>query len=108
MFYDFNLWLVFWLFFEVVWREILNIWNEVDIIKVLDEEVKFLINGGDDKLDEVVFGILWYDKLKFLLVIDGFEGCWYYIFMFKGYVDFFKVVVIDIMGVGDVFVVGLL
>lgn len=50
----------------------------MDFIKVFDEEVKFLMKGGNDKLDEVVL-LLWCFNFKFLFVIDGFDGCWYYI-----------------------------
>lgn len=57
LFYDFNLWLFLWFFLEVVCDRIMSIWCEVDIIKVLDEEVKFFINGGDEKLDEVIMSL---------------------------------------------------
>jgi fructokinase len=108
MSYDPNLRLALWPSPEAARREILNIWNEADIIKVSDEEVKFLTNGGDDKLDEVVLGALWHDKLKLLLVTDGPEGCRYYTPTFKGHVDSFKVAAIDTTGAGDAFVAGLL
>jgi fructokinase len=107
MSYDPNLRLALWPSPEAALSGIRSIWNEADIIKVSDEEVKFLTNGGDDKKDEVVMQ-LWHDKLKLLVVTDGPDGVRYYTSEFRGRVRSFKVATIDTTGAGDAFVAGLL
>lgn len=107
MSYDPNLRLPLWPSPEAAREGILSIWNEADIIKVSDEEVKFLTKGGDDKRDEVVMQ-LWHPKLKLLLVTDGPDGCRYYTPGFRGRVGSFKVLTVDTTGAGDAFVAGLL
>jgi fructokinase len=107
MSYDPNLRLPLWPSPEAAREGILSIWSEADIVKVSDEEVKFLTNGGDDKRDEVVM-TLWHEKMKLLLVTDGPDGCRYYTPGFKGRVNSFKVATIDTTGAGDAFVAGLL
>lgn len=88
--YDPNLRLPLWPSAQAAKDGIKSIWEEADIIKVSDEEVKFLTDGGDETLDEVVL-TLWHPKLKLLLVTDGPAGCRYYTPAFKGRVDSFKV-----------------
>lgn len=107
MSYDPNLRVALWPSPEAARDGILSIWDEADIIKVSDEEVKFLTNGGDDKDDEVVMQ-LWHDKLKLLLVTDGPDGVRYYTRAFRGSVGSFKVLTVDTTGAGDAFVAGLL
>lgn len=65
-------------------------WNEADIINVSNEEVKFLTNGGDEKMDEILL-TSWHDNLKLLVVTDGPKGCRYYTPRFKGHVNSFQV-----------------
>ena len=107
MSYDPNLRLPLWPSPEAAREGILSIWNQADIIKVSDEEVKFLTDGGDDKRDDVVM-TLWHENLKLLLVTDGPDGCRYYTPTFKGRISSFKVATIDTTGAGDAFVAGLL
>jgi fructokinase len=107
MSYDVNLRLALWLSPEAAHEGIMSIWNQADLIKVSDEEVKFLTKGGNDKLDEVVLS-LWRPNLKLLLVTDGPDGCRYYTQGFKGRVMSFKVDAVDTTGAGDAFVGGLL
>ncbi|KAG0564347.1 hypothetical protein M758_8G098600 [Ceratodon purpureus] len=107
MSYDPNLRLALWPSPEAAREGILSIWNEADIVKVSDEEVTFLTNGGDDK-DEAVVMSLFHDNLKLLLVTDGPDGCRYYTPEFKGSVKSFKVATVDTTGAGDAFVAGLL
>lgn len=77
----------------------------VDVIKFLEEELVFII-GSDD----IVSGIVWLNvcfQLMLLLVIQGKVGVQV---VLCGQVSYFfvcLVVVVDIIGVGDVFVVGL-
>lgn len=90
MSYDVNLRLALWPSPEAAHEGIMSIWDQADLIKVSDEEVKFLTKGGNDKLDEVVLS-LWRPNLKLLLVTDGPDGCRYYTRGFKGRVMSFKV-----------------
>jgi fructokinase len=106
--YDPNLRLPLWPSATAAREGIMSIWKEADIIKVSDEEVKFLTGGRDEKDDEVVMSALWHDKLKLLLVTDGADGCRYYTAKFKGQVDSFKVATVDTTGAGDAFVAGFL
>jgi fructokinase len=105
--YDPNLRLPLWSSPVAAREGIMSIWNQADIIKVSDEEVNFLTNGGDETLDDVVFE-LWHPGLKLLVVTDGPEGCRYYTPDFHGKVESFKVHPVDTTGAGDAFMAGLL
>lgn len=107
MSYDPNLRLPLWPSPAAARDGILSIWGHAHIVKLSDEEVKFLTHGGDDKSDDVVMS-LWHPKMKLLLITDGPDGCRYYTPGFKGRVQSFKVATIDTTGAGDAFVAGLL
>uniref|UniRef100_A0A7I4D5S6 fructokinase n=1 Tax=Physcomitrium patens TaxID=3218 RepID=A0A7I4D5S6_PHYPA len=107
--YDPNLRLPLWPSPEAARDRIMSIWREADIIKVSDEEVKFLTNGGDEKLDEVIMSLYHQaPNLKLFLVTDGPDGCRYYTPDFKGQVESYPVETVDTTGAGDAFVAGLL
>eukprot|EP00252_Welwitschia_mirabilis_P026549 TRINITY_DN8754_c0_g1_i1.p1 TRINITY_DN8754_c0_g1~~TRINITY_DN8754_c0_g1_i1.p1 ORF type:complete len:320 (-),score=13.56 TRINITY_DN8754_c0_g1_i1:169-1128(-) len=105
--YDPNVRLLLWPSLAEARQGILSIWDEADLIKVSDEEVTFLTEGGDPKDDEVVMK-LWRPKLKLLLVTHGKEGCRYYTKSFRGSMGSVAVKAIDTTGAGDAFVGGLL
>lgn len=106
--YDPNLRLPLWPSPEAALKGIKSIWERADIIKVSDEEVKFLTGGLDETRDDVVLDNLWHDDLKLLLVTDGPGGCRYYTKDFQGHVESFPVTAVDTTGAGDAFVAGLL
>ncbi|KAI3841892.1 hypothetical protein MKX03_024969 [Papaver bracteatum] len=92
---------------EAACREgIKSIWTSADVIKVSDDEVKFLTQG--DASDEKNVLSLWYDGLKLLLVTDGEKGCRYFTKNFRGAVEGFSVNTVDTTGAGDAFVGSLL
>jgi fructokinase len=88
--YDPNLRLPLWPSPELARDGIMSIWDEADIVKVSDEEVKFLTNGKDEQLDATVLE-LWRPNMKLLLVTDGPDGCRYYTPTFRGRVESFQV-----------------
>ena len=88
--YDPNLRLSLWPSPESTRDGIMSIWDEADIVKVRDEEVKFLTNGKDEQLDATVME-LWRPNMKLLLVTDGLDGCRYYTLSFRGRVESFQV-----------------
>ena len=87
--YDPNLRLPLWPSAEAAREGIMSIWDEADIVKVSDEEVRFLTNG-DEKDEDIVLS-LWRDNMKLLLVTDGPDGCRYYTKDFSGRVESFQV-----------------
>lgn len=101
--YDPNLRLPLWPSADAARDGIKSIWNCADFIKVSDEEVRFLTNGGDPEKDEVVMS-LWHDNLKLLLVTYGEKGSGYFNKKFKGRIPGFSVKTIDTTGAGDSFV----
>jgi sugar/nucleoside kinase (ribokinase family) len=74
--YDPNLRLPLWPSAKAAKEGIKSIWDHADIIKVSDEEVKFL-TGGDPSDDENNL-TLFHPGCKLMLVTEGGEGCRYY------------------------------
>ncbi|WDC84650.1 aminoimidazole riboside kinase [Caloramator sp. mosi_1] len=84
---------------------VFEILNEVDILKVSDEEIRFLTGKSDIK--EALEELKRYD-IKLILVTLGKEGV---LLSYKGYIekiDGFKVEVVDTTGAGDAFIAGIL
>lgn len=128
--YDPNLRLPLWSSAAAARAGIMSIWQQANIIKVSDEEVKFLTSSyscstpaaasdadhvqtaaavlHDDDDDETVLNCLWHPDLKLLLVTHGADGCRYYTPSFKGKVASLQVQAVDTTGAGDAFVAGLL
>ncbi|XP_041007728.1 probable fructokinase-6, chloroplastic [Juglans microcarpa x Juglans regia] len=105
--YDPNLRLPLWPSAESAREGILSIWDTADIIKISEEEISFLTEGGDPYNDAVVRK-LFHPNLKLLLVTEGPDGCRYYTKEFSGRVGGFKVDAVDTTGAGDAFVAGIL
>lgn len=105
--YDPNVRLPLWASADEARKGILSIWKEADLIKVSEDEVAFLTDGGDPFDDDVVMQ-LWHPGLKLLLVTEGQDGCKYYTKAFHGRVPGFTVSSIDATGAGDAFVGGML
>ena len=74
--YDPNLRLPLWPSANEAREQIKSIWNKADIIKVSDDELKFLTQS--EKVDDETAMSLWHDGLKLLLVTLGENGCRYY------------------------------
>ncbi|CAI5464252.1 unnamed protein product [Closterium sp. Yama58-4] len=119
--YDPNLRIPLWPSPEAARDGILSIWDRAHIIKVSDEEVAFLTNGGDPYSDDVARSLFNLShknsssgdgdgkgKLRLLLVTEGEKGCRYYTEQYQGRVDGFSVAAIDTTGAGDAFVAGFL
>ncbi|EOY23036.1 hypothetical protein SCA6_004516 [Theobroma cacao] len=106
--YDPNLRLPLWPSSEAARTGIMSIWDQADLIKVSEDEIKFLTGGDDPYDDNVVMKKLYHPNLKLLVVTEGSEGCRYYTKAFKGRVPGIKVKPVDTTGAGDAFVSGLL
>eukprot|EP00271_Cylindrocystis_brebissonii_P008891 TRINITY_DN23411_c0_g1_i1.p1 TRINITY_DN23411_c0_g1~~TRINITY_DN23411_c0_g1_i1.p1 ORF type:complete len:437 (+),score=64.23 TRINITY_DN23411_c0_g1_i1:149-1459(+) len=105
--YDPNLRMPLWPSAQVARDEIRGIWDQADIIKVSEEEITFLTEGGDPYSDEAARALL-HPNLKVLLVTEGKEGCRYYTQSFFGRVGGISVEAVDATGAGDAFVAGFL
>ena len=105
--YDPNLRLPLWQSADAARDGIRSIWDRADIIKVSDEELTFLTNGGDPS-DEAAVRTLFHDRLRLLLVTEGSQGCRFYTPAFSGRVPGFTVATVDTTGAGDAFVAGFL
>ncbi|MCO5578919.1 hypothetical protein L7F22_032769 [Adiantum nelumboides] len=105
--YDPNLRLPLWSSAEAAREGILSIWNEADIIKISEEEIGFLTQGGDPYSDESALKLM-HPNLKLLLVTEGQAGCRYYTKEFHGRVPGVTVDTVDTTGAGDAFVAGIL
>lgn len=105
--YDPNLRLPLWPSAEEARKGILSIWNEADIIKISEEEISFLTEGGDPYSDEAAQKLM-HPNLRLLLVTEGKDGCRYYTKGLSGRVSGVKVDTIDTTGAGDAFVAGIL
>ncbi|GMI99564.1 Fructokinase 7, Fructokinase 1 [Hibiscus trionum] len=106
--YDPNLRLPLWPSAEAARKGIMSIWDQADLIKVSEDEITFLTEGGDPYDDNVVMKNLFHPNLKLLIVTEGPAGCRYYTKTFKGRVPGIKVKPVDTTGAGDAFVGGLL
>ncbi|KAK9292949.1 hypothetical protein L1049_020931 [Liquidambar formosana] len=106
--FDPNLRLQLWPSEEAAREGIMSIWDQADIIKMSEDEIKFLTGGDDPNDDNVVLTKLFHPNLKLLLVTEGSEGCRYYTKNFKGRVAGVKVKAVDTTGAGDAFVGGIL
>ncbi|XP_039066535.1 probable fructokinase-7 [Hibiscus syriacus] len=106
--YDPNLRLPLWLSAEAARKGIMSIWDQADLIKVSEDEITFLTEGGDPYDDNLVTKKLFHPNLKLLIVTEGPAGCRYYTKTFKGRVPGIKVKPVDTTGAGDAFVGGLL
>ncbi|XP_058085571.1 probable fructokinase-7 isoform X1 [Magnolia sinica] len=106
--YDPNLRLPLWPSADAARCGIMSIWDQADIIKVSEEEIRFLTEGDDPYDDDVIFKKLFHPNLKLLVISEGSEGCRYYTKQFKGRVGAIKVKAVDTTGAGDAFVSGIL
>ncbi|GMY07049.1 probable fructokinase-7 [Fagus crenata] len=106
--YDPNLRLPLWPSEEDARKGIMSIWDEADIIKISEDEIRFLTGGDDPNDDNVVLNKLFHPNLKLLVVTEGSEGCRYFTKEFKGRVAGVKVKPVDTTGAGDAFVSGIL
>lgn len=105
--YDPNLRLPLWSSADEARKEIRSIWEQAHVIKVSEEEITFLTEGGDPYSDEAARA-LFHDGLLALLVTEGSAGCRYYTKDFQGRVPGVKVDAVDATGAGDAFVAGFL
>ncbi|KAK6926315.1 Carbohydrate kinase PfkB [Dillenia turbinata] len=106
--YDPNLRLPLWPSEEAARKGVMSIWDQADIIKISEDEIRFLTGGDDPYDDNVVLTKLFHPKLKLLVVTEGAEGCRYYTQKFKGRVGGVEVKAVDTTGAGDAFVGGML
>jgi fructokinase len=79
--------------------------REAQVIKVSDEELRFL-TGSDDPAE--ARRRLWHERLELMVVTLGAAGCVYFTRDHEGVVVGFSVQAIDTTGAGDGFVAGLL
>lgn len=105
--YDPNLRLPLWPSAAAAREGIMSIWNEADVIKISEDEISFLTEGGDPYSDECARELM-HPNLKLLLVTEGQAGCRYYTKEFGGKVEGMKVETVDTTGAGDAFVAGVL
>ncbi|CAL0304660.1 unnamed protein product [Lupinus luteus] len=103
-----NIALPLWPSPEAARESIMGIWNYADIIKVSEEEIRFLTEGDDPYDDKVIMKKLYHCNLKLLLVTEGAQGCRFYTKDFKGKVSGFEVEAVDTTGAGDSFTSGFL
>ncbi|KAL5567771.1 hypothetical protein UlMin_024346 [Ulmus minor] len=106
--YDPNLRLPLWPSPEFAQKEIMSIWDQADLIKISEDEIRFLTGGDDPYDDDVVLKKLFHPNLTLLVVTEGSDGCRYYTKEFKGRVAGVKVKPVDTTGAGDAFVGGFL
>lgn len=77
-----------------------------DIVKVSEEELKFLTGVSD--LDEASHIIYQTYDIPFIFVTLGEKGCYYRLGSLTGHVPGFSVQVVDTTGAGDAFLGGIL
>ncbi|CAM8893759.1 unnamed protein product [Rhodiola kirilowii] len=106
--FDPNLRLALWPSEDAARDTIMSVWNQADLIKINEDEIRFLTHDEDPYDDNVVLTKLFHPNLKILLVTEGAKGCRYYTKTFKGTVHGVKVKAVDTTGAGDSFVGGLL
>lgn len=103
--YDPNLRLSLWPDAESAKTGMMSVWEFADLIKVSDDELKFLTGLTD--IESAVKN-LWTDNLRLMVVTFGKTGCAYFKPEFHGEVPGFQVTPVDTTGAGDGFVAGLL
>lgn len=104
--YDPNLRLALWPSAEEAKRQMMSIWDQVDILKISDTELEFLTSISS--VDDNVAMSLWRPTMKLLVVTLGKDGCKYYTENLRGSVDSVKVKPVDTTGAGDSFVGAML
>lgn len=97
--YDPNLRLPLWPSAEAAKRGIRALWGEAHVIKVSDDELRFL-TGADDL---VAARSLWTPRLRLLLVTRAEQGVSYVLGEHEGHLPGFAVEVADTTGAGDAF-----
>lgn len=102
--YDPNLRLPLWPSAEAAARGIRALWGEADVIKVSDDELRFL-TGADDI---AAARSLWTPRLRLLLITLGEQGVRYVLPDWDGEVSGFSVEVADTTGAGDAFTAAVL
>ncbi|KAL3755851.1 hypothetical protein ACJRO7_002837 [Eucalyptus globulus] len=105
--YDPNLREALWPTPEAACEGIMSVWDQSDIIKISEEEIKFLTVDNDPN-DNVVIEKLFHPNLKLLIVTEGPKGCRYFTKEFRGRVPGIKEKPVDTTGAGDAFVDGML
>ncbi len=102
--YDPNLRLPLWPSAEAAARGMRSLWGDADIIKVSDDELRFL-TGSDDV---AAARSLWSPRLRALLVTRGERGVTYVLPEAEGHVAGYAVEVADTTGAGDAFTAAVL
>jgi len=103
--YDPNLRLPLWSSPEDARSGILAGWSHAHIIKVSEEELRFL--SCEQTLERAARS-LWHEQLRLLVVTQGNAGCTYFTTEVSGHVPGFAVQPKDTTGAGDGFVAGML
>ncbi|PKA56263.1 Fructokinase-1 [Apostasia shenzhenica] len=104
--YDPNLRLALWPSQEEAKIQVMSIWDQVDIVKVSDNELAFLTSNAS--LEDNAVMSLWRPNMKLLVVTLGKDGCKYYTKNFHGAIASIKVKAVDTTGAGDSFVGAML
>jgi fructokinase len=104
--YDPNLRLPLWASAEAAKAGIFEGWQYAEIIKVSEEELRFLC-AGELTLEQAARS-LWHEHLRLLVVTQGKDGCTYFTPDFSGHLPGFVVEPKDTTGAGDGFVAGML
>jgi fructokinase len=102
--YDPNLRLPLWPSAEAAERGIRALWDDAEVIKVSDDELRFL-TGADDV---AAARTLWTPRLRLLLVTRGEAGVSYVMGDHAGHLPGFAVEVTDTTGAGDAFTAAVL
>ncbi|MBN1484013.1 MAG: fructokinase [Chloroflexia bacterium] len=103
--YDPNLRLALWPDAAAARRGILTGWPLAQVIKVSEEELRFLAQTDDLRQ---AARKLWHQELRLLVITQGRAGCRYITPSAEGQVPAFSVQAVDTTGAGDGFVAGLL
>jgi fructokinase len=103
--YDPNLRLALWPSADAAREGMLYGWRYADIVKVNEEELKFLTGESDMARAARQF---WHDDLRLLVVTRGAAGCAYFAPERSGVSPGFAVDAVDTTGAGDGFVAGML
>lgn len=103
--YDPNLREMLWNSLAEAKEMILSVMDQVDILKVSEEELEFLTGEKDIKKGAESLKNKY--KIPVILISCGAEGSYYYLNEL-GYVDAFEVDAVDTTGAGDAFMSGVL